>query len=246
MSPPHQLRGAMARRSLVVATRVCWRTTQTNEVCISGHFRVFRSACCARKSFSRSRLLGHFRLQFPCLAIGDRPRRPQDAGERPRRPQDAGERPRRPQDAGERPRRPQDAGERPRRPQDAGERPRRPQDAGERPRRPQDAGERPRRPQDAGDRPRRPQDAGDRPRRPQDAGDRPRRPQDAGERPRRPQDAGDRPYSQQDPNLSSWTRLEGVDPPLEPPFFYLTHLGRAPARVRARIMRPRARFWPLD
>ena len=24
-TPPHQLRGAMARRSLVVATRVCWR-----------------------------------------------------------------------------------------------------------------------------------------------------------------------------------------------------------------------------
>ena len=135
----------MARRSLVVATRVCWRSTHTNEVCISGHFRVFRSACCARKSLSRSRLLGHFRLQFPCLAIGERPRRPQDAGERPRRPQDAGERPRRPQDAGERPRRPQDAGERPRRPQDAGERPnghRTPESA---PKRPQDAGERPKR-----------------------------------------------------------------------------------------------------
>ena len=207
MPPLHPLRVVRARRSLVVATRVCWRTTHTNEVCISGHFRIFRSACCARKSLSRSRLLGHFRLQFPCLVTGERPRRPQDAGERPRRPQDAGERPRRPQDAGERPRRPQDAGERPRRPQDAGERPRRPQDAGERP----------------------------------------RRPQDAGERPRRPQDAGERPYSQQDPNLSSWTRLEGVEPPPEPPFF-LSNPSRAcaRARVRARIMRPRARFWPLD
>ena len=192
MQPPRRLSGlkgacrpltrcsGQGKAQPLLWPRVRWRTTHTNEVCISEHFRIFRSACCARKSLSRSRLLGHFRLQFPCLVTGERPRRPQDAGERPRRPQDAGERPRRPQDAGERPRRPQDAGERPRRPQDAGERPRRPQDAGERPRRPQDAGERP---------PRRPQDAGERPRRPQDAGERPRRPQDAGERRRAPQTA---------------------------------------------------------
>ena len=254
MSPPHQLREATARRSLVVATRVCWRTTQTNEVCISGHFRVFRSACCARKSFSRSRLLGHFRLQFPCLAIGDRPRRPQDAGERPRRlsggqmPPNGHRTPESGPDGSLGARCPQTATGRRRAAQTAlwgPDAPKRPQDAGDRPRRPQDAGERPRRPQDAGERPRRPQDAGERPRRPQDAGERPRRPQDAGERPRRPQDAGDRPYSQQDPNLSSWTRLEGVDPPLEPPFFYLTHLGRAPARAYARALCARARDFGL-
>ena len=126
------------------------------------------------------------------------------------------------------PKRPQDAGERPRRlsggqmPPNGHRTPESGPDGSlgpDAPKRPQDAGDRPRRPQDAGERPRRPQDAGERPRRPQDAGERPRRPQDAGERPRRPQDAGDRPYSQQDPNLSSWTRLEGVDPPWNPPFF---------------------------
>ena len=169
---PHQLRGDRARQSLVVATRVCWRNTHTNRVCINGHFRVFRSACCARKSLSRSRLLGHFRLQFPCLAI----RAPQTATGRPRAPQSAPERPRRPQDAPERP----------------------------------------------------------------------RAPQTATGRPRAPQTATGRPHSQQDPNLSSWTRLEGVEPPETP--FFLSNPSRACARprVRARIMRPRARFWPLD
>ena len=58
--------------------------------------------------------------------------------------------------------------------------------------------------------------------------------------PRPPQDA---PFSAKSPPLVL-TRFGGGTPSETP--FYLTHLGRAPAqRVRARIMRPRARFWLL-
>ena len=94
-------------------------------------------------------------------------------------------------------------------------------------------------PQTATGRRRAPQTATGRRRAPQTATGRrraPRRPQDAGERPRRPQDAGERPILSKIPT-SSWTRLEGVEPP-ETPFFYLIHLGRAPPRAYARIMRP--------
>ena len=225
MPPLHPLRVVRARRSLVVATRVCWRTTHTNEVCISGHFRIFRSACCARKSLSRSRLLGHFRLQFPCLVTGERPRRPQDAGERPRRPQDAGERPRRPQDAGERPRRPPATGRR-RAPQTATGRRRAPQTATGRRRAPQTATGRRRAPQTATGRRRAPQTATGRRRAPQTATGRRRAPQTATGRRRAPLFSA-RSQPRPGPGWRVWN-------PPETPFFYLIHLGRAPARAYAR------------
>ena len=239
MPPPHQLRVVRTRRSLVVATRVCWRNTHTNKVYISGHFRVFRSACCARKSLSRSRLLGHFRLQFPCLAIGERPRRPQDAGERPgRRRAAATGRRRAPQTAtgGE------SAPDGHRTPESAPDGHRTPESAPDGHRTPESAPDGHRTPESAPDGHRTPESAPDGHRTPESAPDGHRTPESAPDGHRTPESA---------PILSKiqplvLDQVGGSGTPRNPPFFYLIHLGRAPARARARIMRPRARFWPLD
>ena len=240
--PPHQLRGVTARRSLIVATRVCWRNTHTNEVYISGHFRVFRSACCARKSLSISAPRPFSAsVPLPCdrrAPDGHSRRAPQTA--RPESPQTATGRRRAPQTATGRRR------ETARTPESAPDGHRTPESAPDGHRTPESA---PRRPQDAGERPRRPQDAGERPRRPQDAGERPRRPQDAGERPRRPQDAGERPFlskivltrlggSGTPPQKSAPflikiqpRAVEGLEPP-KPLFLYLGARARDFGRAR--------------
>ena len=148
--------------------------------------------------------------------------------------------PQTPQDAGEEP---QTATGRRRAPQTATGRRRAPQTATGRRRAPQTATGRRRAPQTATGRRRAPQTATGRRRAPQTATGRRRAPQTATGRRRAPQTATGRrraPYSQQDPNLSSWTRLEGVEPPETPFFFYLIHLGRAP-RAYARAHNAPAR-----
>ena len=49
-----------------------------------------------------------------------------------------------------------------------------------------------------------------------------------------PQTATGRPILSKIPTSRPGPGLGGVEPPLKPPFFYLTHLGRAPARAYAR------------
>ena len=188
-------------------------------------------------------------VPLPC----DR-RAPQTATGRRRAPQTATGRRRAPQTATGRRRAPQTATGRRRAPQTATGRRRAPQTATGRRRAPQTATGRRRAPQTATGRRRAPQTATGRRRAPQTATGRRRAPQTAPGRQdaRTPESAPIHrtrraPLFSARSNLSSWTRLEGLEPPPKPPFF-LSNPSRACARsrARARIMRPRARFWPLD